>query len=284
MTTSSSDPISAECLPIRELLEAHALRSLSPFEHDRVELHLLTCAACEQEFRSYADAISLLGLSAVQVDPSASVRDALLMAAQADLVRTGSDNMPTVNPTPRSPLWMRWHLPHALSAPTIGVFLLLGAVTLGSQYQLGTQRDKMDVLKRQNAGLVTHLDTIRLGQSTFGQNAIVYALNAPDAGDSAAGIVLGNPEQANALLSVWNLPASGGTYQVMAESDELGVVQVGNLIVAEGGVGSVQLSLPASLSSFRAMHVVRVDGAEEALGEVLHGDLTHPSHQPTSIT
>jgi len=286
--TPASDLPRPECLWVRDNLELHAARALSEAENDRFELHILTCFECDQLSRELTGIIPLIGLAVPQMVPSASVREAVLASARADLALP----LPArdIEPLPARKRFVfpvhRMRLPHVLSAPFVGVLLLLGAITLGSQYQLGSQRDRLQQLEQENVGLSTHLNSIRQSQATYGQNATIYSLQGTAANLTAAGILLGSPGQKTALVSVWNMPDRNRTYHVLCEESGGVLTAVGEFNVDAGGVGSIQVALPKPVSEYRAVHVVpgqmsSVATTEVGEREVLHGDLIVPTLAPT---
>jgi hypothetical protein len=287
MTTPNEIP--TECAWTQDQLEVHSLGATSEAERDRIESHLLICPECRELADPYDNLLPLLGLAAAQHFPSASVRLSVLAAARADVSKVpepATARTPTrVAPWYRAPL-QRMRLPHVLSAPLIGLLVLSGAVTVGSQYQLGTQRDRMEALERENAGLSTHLDSVRQGQVRFGQNATVYSLGSVDSSSDAAGFVLGSPEQALALISVWNMPARAQTYQAVLEMDSGQFLVVGSLAIDESGVGSAQVTLPGPLAQYNAVHIMSAQSAELSAStlagnDVLLGGLQQATSVPT---
>jgi anti-sigma-K factor RskA len=80
---------------LRELIPLHAIGALSGAERNAVESHLATCAECAEELRAFAPVGMALAQVAPQVDPPASLRAAILAAAQpAKTARTTSSIMP----------------------------------------------------------------------------------------------------------------------------------------------------------------------------------------------
>ena len=76
---------------LRELIPLHAIGALSGAERSAVESHLATCAECAQELRAFAPVGMALAQIAPQVDPPATLRAAILAAAQpAKTARTTS--------------------------------------------------------------------------------------------------------------------------------------------------------------------------------------------------
>jgi len=80
---------------LRELIALHAIGALSGAERSAVESHLATCAECAQELRAFAPVGMALAQIAPQVDPPATLRAAILAAAQpAKTARTTSSIVP----------------------------------------------------------------------------------------------------------------------------------------------------------------------------------------------
>jgi Anti-sigma-K factor rskA len=286
--TKHTDMPTSECVWVQDNLELHAAHALSDADNDRFELHVLTCFECDRLSREFTGIMPLLGLAVPQMEPSSSVREAVLASARVDLVEPapGRSEQPQRVTKRFGPPLHRMRLPHVLSAPVIGVLLLLGAITLGSQYQLGSQRDRLQQLEQENVGLSTHLNSIRQSQATYGQNATIYSLQGTDSNLTAAGILLGSPGQKTALVSVWNMPAHDRTYHVLCEDADGLLIAVGEFNVDTGGVGSIQVLLPKPISEYRAVHVVpgqitSVATFEVGEREVLHGDLIVPTLVPT---
>src|SRR3954454_12547985 len=67
----------------RDQAAAFALGSLNDTDRLAFEAHLLTCGECEDEFRSFAQAVSALAHSARPVEPDSSVRDRIVNATRA---------------------------------------------------------------------------------------------------------------------------------------------------------------------------------------------------------
>jgi len=214
----------------------------------------------------------------------------MLAAARADLAPTPVVAVvPQRHPQNNPGFWQRFRFPHVLSAPTIGVLLLLGAIALGSQYQLGEQRDRVQILERQNAGLSTHLESIRIGQETYGEQAVVYSLSTPSENDDASGLLLSGPDHRSALISLWNMADTNQPLSVIFESSEYGSIAVGTVVVDEAGVGSIEITLPDSFDSYTAVKIVRgnrvVDTAETNDEHVvLQSALGRVSPQETSVS
>jgi len=80
---------------LRELIPLHAIGALIGAERNAVESHLATCAECAAELRAFAPVGMALAQIAPQVDPPATLRAAILAAAQpAKTARTTSSIVP----------------------------------------------------------------------------------------------------------------------------------------------------------------------------------------------
>jgi hypothetical protein len=247
-----------DCASVRALLEVHALGALPPHEADRIEEHILNCRECDAHFQSFTDFLPLLGMAAPPLAPSTAVRTSLLATARSE----HASHQPAARPRLRQRIRQvpatiqRLRLPAVFSVPTIGLILILGALTLGSQYQLGHQRDRVQMLEQQNAGLSTHLESIRVGKVTYGSNVRVYAFQASQVDSHSAGLLLTGPDRKSVLISLWSFVPSGSPLRVVFGSAEHGDVVLGTVMVDASGVGSVQVMLPDVIDSFDSVRIV----------------------------
>ena len=242
----------ADCAAVRDLLEVHALRALTSEESDLIESHVLTCRTCDDRLREFTDILPLLGMAAAPLAPSTSVRESLLAMVGAEK-HLPVEPMPVAQPRARSMpmIWQRMRFSYVFSVPTIGLLLLLGGLALGSQYQLGNQRDRVAVLEQQNEGLSTHLESIRLGKATYGSDVGVYAFQRSVEDSTPAGLLLTGPDRRQVLISLWSFTPSNAPLHVVFGSAEHGDVVLGTILVDSSGVGSVQVMLPDTIDSFR---------------------------------
>ena len=270
---------SSDCASIRDLIEVHALRALEPADADRVEEHLLTCRACDELSRSYQTFVPLLGMASPSVGPAREVRASLLTTIRAEQAPQPARPTPVRAPQAWLPARLRaWRIPQALSAPTIGLLLLLGGIAVSSQYQLDGQRDRVAVLQQQNIGLSSHLEAIRIGKETYGTGVRVMAFSQAAPGSPASGLLMTGPDRQSILISLWNVPAPADSLHIILGSEGEEDVALGSIEIDASGVGSVQVSLPAAIETYDSVRIVQSPtSATSSPAELLVLDLASQS-------
>ena len=144
----------------------------------------------------------------------------------------------------------RWLAPLA-----IVLALILGS--LGLQGTLSSN-DEVERLRRENARLsaAAHLVSLSVGREKFGDDALLFPLLAVAARDSSAGgVLLGDPIEPRASLSLWNLTDRPGDYTVTVESRDGTRSAAGAVTVDQRGVGSLDLHLFQPIVTYRVVHV-----------------------------
>src|SRR5262249_49946627 len=96
----------------REQAAAFALGALAGNDRIDFEAHVLSCAECEDDVRSFGQVVTALACAAAPVEPGADVRRRTLAA-----VRTPS----TLRPAPQRSLFVPWLAAAASLAIAIGV-------------------------------------------------------------------------------------------------------------------------------------------------------------------
>lgn len=216
---------------IQELLGAYALDALPDDERALLEAHLATCETCRAELADLRLAVSALPLSIEEREPSATLRDRLRAAAEADLARDEASEPPWENLVPFEPRAKRstprslrdtW-LPWAVAA----VFLLFGLGMLGWN--------------------------LNLRQSS---NQQVIALQAAPGVTGAGGELIYLKDEQVILVKPHSLPAlaSGQVY-------ELWLIQ-GETAVPSGvfGANDRQIAVAADLNEYQAVAITIEDG------------------------
>ena len=241
-----------------------ALGMLDAHEVGEVYDHLLLCPACDEAVQRLVSMTSLLGLSADQIDPPPAARRALLkrvgrgghdrqaaprrpvgMLRRATNLRTGWWPAPSVN---------RWLAP-------LAIVLALIVGSLGLQSTLSSTNE-VKHLRRENERLsaAAHLVSLSVGREKFGDDALLYPLLAVAARDSSAGgVLLGDPIEPRASLSLWNLTDRPGDYTVTLESIDGTRSAAGAVTIDQHGVGSLDLHLFQPIPTYRVVHVAAAE-------------------------
>jgi len=257
----STEPIDAEpptpaCAWTRARAAPLALGMLEAGEVGRVYDHLLLCPACDEAVQRLVSMTSLIGLTVEQVVPPAAARQALLTrAAQGGYDRQAARRRSIA----RAPIaairrWQptltanRWFAPLALLFVLIlGSFGIQGAVS---------SRNEVEHLRRENESMVAHLVSLSIGRQKFGEDALLYPMIAIQAGETGAGgVLLGDPLEPRASLSIWNLTDRPGDYAVTVESIDGTRASAGAMTIDQRGVGSLDLHLFQPIVTYRVVHV-----------------------------
>jgi hypothetical protein len=253
---------SVDCDWVRDNVPAHVLGALESDDSDRIETHALLCAECDREIGQWRQTGALLGAAVPQSDPPAAIKRNLMAAivAQPDQLATPKPAVPPLRGTRTVPAMVNrrgWPSGRQLAMPLLCAVLVLGLWTINSQRDLGSQRNEIDRLERQNEALTVHLSSLQAGQQYFGTTGTWYPLSSVDsAAGEAGGIVMSGSQDTTTLLSVWNMPNEHESYNVLCESKRGEILSAGAIQVNERGNGTVTLDLPVPVTEYRAVHVV----------------------------
>ena len=237
-----------------------ALGMLHPDEVSRVYDHLMLCPACDEAVQRLVAMTSLVGLAADQIEPPPDARQALLsrVSREGHGRRAASSHMVRLlrrattlgggwRPPPPANQWL---------APLV-ILLALIVGSLGFQGTLSST-DQVKHLRRENERLsaAAHLVSLSVGREKFGDDALLYPLLAVAARDSSAGgVLLGDPIEPRASLSLWNLTDRPGDYTVTLESVDGTRSAAGAVTIDQHGVGSLDLNLFQPIPTYRVVHV-----------------------------
>lgn len=250
------EPLTPACAWARAQAAPLALGMLDADEVGQVYDHLLLCPACDEAVQRLVSMTSLIGLTAEQVEPPAGARRAFL----ARVAQEGHDRQAAsrrqVGRSPAAAL-RRWRPSAAANrwlAPLAVVLVLVGG-GLGVQGAVSS-RNEVDHLRRANESMVAHLVSLSIGRQKFGDDALLYPLMAIHAGETGAGgVLLGDPSEPRASLSIWNLADRPGDYTVTLESLDGTRSDAGAVTVDQRGVGSIDLHLFQPILTYRVVHV-----------------------------
>ena len=233
--TSRPEPDTHECERVRPLLGAVAIGALDSAESVGVARHLLECHDCRQELDRLSDSVDLIGFTAPQVEPSASLRYSVL---------GGLSEPATVSRISR---W-RWV---ASVAAALVIVLLAGNIAL---------------MMRGTGGAVPAATSVVTPAAARDAVPLVwYDLTAaiPQAG-TANGVLCAQATGTLAWLMVQDLPAlpSGMTYQAWLSNGNQRL-NAGTFMVDSQGRGflTIRLTSPNTLSHFATLGVT-----EEPMG------------------
>jgi len=252
------EPLSPACAQARAQAAPLALGMLDADEVGRVYDHLLLCPACDDAVQRLVSMTSLIGLTAEQVDPPADARRALLTR----VAQEGHDRQaPSRRLLVRAPLtairgWNPARSANRWLAP-LAVLLVLIVGGLGIQGAISSTNE-VSYLRRENERLsaAAHLVSLSIGREKFGDDALLYPLRAlKDGGTGAGGVLLGDPSEPRASLSIWNLTDQPGDYTVTVESTDGTRSDAGAVTIDRLGVGSLDLHLFQPIVSYRVVHV-----------------------------
>lgn len=244
------------------------MRALDDDEAVRIDNHLLFCQPCETEQTAWSSVAPLLAVVPRTQEPSPALKTRILSqasarpTARARTARTALSlpSQPRTRLTtsvPRSRTARQWT--RFATVPIIGVIMVLTLLTVSSQQQLSQERNRSDRLEGENAAITDSLFRLQAGGGEAG-SARWYPLLSVDASFAdAGGLVMGDPSQSTAFLSVWNMPEKIGPYHVICESKFGELLSAGQLQVNDLGVGAVTLNLPGPITEYRVVHIVHAD-------------------------
>ena len=251
-------PLTAVCAWARAQAAPLALGMLDADEAGRVYDHLLLCPACDEAVQRLVSMTSLIGLTVEQVEPPIGARQALLTRAvqggyDRRVARRGSNSLAAIaairgwHPTLTANRWF---------APIAVLFVLvLGSFGVQSAF---SSSDEVAKLRREKASMVAHaqLISIAIGRQKFGDDALFYPLMAIDDGETGAGgVLLGDPFEPRASLSIWSLIEEPGDYTVTLESLDGTLSAAGAVTIDQRGVGALDLHLFQPIVTYRVVHV-----------------------------
>lgn len=251
-----AEPLTPACAWTRAQAAPLALGMLDAAEVGRVYDHLLLCPACDEAVQRLVSMTSLIGLTVDQVEPPAAARRALLTR----VVQEGYDRQTTSRRSiSRAPVaaFRRWQ--PALTAnrwfAPLAVLLILVMGSFGIQSAISSNNE-VEHLRRENESMVAHLISLSIGRQKFGEDALLYPLMAIHAAETGAGgVLLGDPTEARATLSIWNLGDRPGDYAVTVESTDGTRSAAGAVTIDQRGVGTLDLDLFQPIVTYRVVHV-----------------------------
>jgi anti-sigma-K factor RskA len=221
----------SDSVHVIELLPAYALGILEPEEAARVAEHLVGCASCRAELRSFQAVTDQLGLAAPEVMPPAELKRQIL-----GLLQTSA---PAPEEEPRHSWWQQLAGWFQQGAPAWGIASLILVVALVItnlwwwQQQMQPEQD-----------FVTH------------GGMQVVAMAGTEAAPEATGTLVISEDGEYGTLIVDGLPSLGedSTYQLWLIRD--GQRTSGGLFsVNPEGYGALWISSPEPLSSYSAFGI-----------------------------
>ena len=245
------------CTYVRGEAAGFVLRALAPAEDARVRDHLLLCPDCERAIERLEHLTSLVALASPATSPSATVKAQLMRRVETAHPVPATRTRRPVRLPGRPARWVpslpaaaaAWRLP----AAAVLVLALLGFTALSSS---STRDSRVAQLEASNRSMTAHLVAIRQGRLEFGDDALVYPLLMIEAGQQGqGGVLLGDPNEPRALLSLWNVDAQAGEYQVTLEDGNGQRAAVGAIVVDGRGAGSLDLSISQPIVYYRVVHV-----------------------------
>jgi len=217
--------MSAEHDDLREALGLFALNALEPAEHVRLVDHLRTCDECTGVVDSLKQLAAALPFSVLQVDPPATLRRRIMVAAAtARAPQRDAGDAPSIDGSAPQPL----RRPRAFTGWLAAAAMTLLAVGLGSYAtRLRTRLDDADVRLSEAARRLDDTER-RLRESTTETTSVRQTLALLTASDATelrlAGQAPARQASGRAFLSrtrgllfaASNLPSlpAGRTYQV----------------------------------------------------------------------
>lgn len=239
-----------------------ALGMLEPHEVDRVYDHLLLCPDCDEAVQRLVSVTSLLGLAVDQVEPPPSARRSLLARVARDAADRDANHRRRVRGVPLPSVPPLGALARSFPRPAAGrwlgpvavlVLLLVGSFGIEGAF---SSSDEVVQLKRENESMVAHLVSLSIGREKFGSDALFYPLMAIHAGETGgSGVLLGDPSEPRASLSLWNLNDRPGEYSVTVENTDGTRAAAGAVTIDQRGSGSLDLSLFQPIVRYRVVHV-----------------------------
>ena len=257
-----------DCAPVRDRLTEHALSTLPTDERAFVDRHLEWCAGCRKEAAELQAAAAVVGLSADQMDPPASLEQRVVDRVQ----RTGMSRAP----------WRR-RLRVLTVATAAAVLLAVVGVGWGAAMFAQVQSShKQAQLAEQRAREITArlnrlLNSFLAGQPKAGPREVVRrAVLAPTGGrqGGAGSIVFVSPSHDDwALVIMGGLTGRDLPYHVTLQDKYGGFVRVGTVRhVSADGSARVFRAFHQSLKRFTYVLVKNASGTI-----VLSGNLSSPS-------
>ena len=209
-----------------ELIPAYALNALSDGERQEAQTHLQGCAECQAALNAYEDTLDVLVLASPRHEPSADLKQSILLKAVPIATRT----------SPRQSF--NWHGFFARMKPLVTVWgmasLLLVVVLIINNILLQQRVDRLETSK------------------AFQVVALVGSDNAPE----ASGLLVISSDGMAGSLVVEHLPVleTGSQYQLWLIRD--GERTSGGVFsVDQDGYAVMQLDSEAPLKSFDAFGV-----------------------------
>ena len=207
------------------MFAAAAIGALDPPESDGVTRHLRHCRSCRLELERFADTVDLLGFVTPQLQPSPSLKAAILPGME-----------------PQQPLRLTSRLAWAASLAAALLALLL-AGNLALQLHLVGGGSSSHTPVAQNA-------------ATTQPQLVWYDLTSTTSGGSASGTLCAQQDGGVAWLIVENLPQlpAGKTYQAwLTHGDQR--VSAGTFTVDDRGRGFLTIHLTQPIGNYSVLGV-----------------------------
>ena len=253
---TDADALTPACAWARAQAAPLALGMLDADEVGRVYDHLLLCPACDEAVQRLVAITSLIGLTAEQIEPPKAARQALLTrVAQEGYARRATSRRSLARlPGATIRRWRPIAAANRWLAP-LAVILVLVVGSFGVQ-SVVTSKDEVEHLRRENESMVAHLVSLSIGRQKFGEDALLYPLMAIHAAETGAGgVLLGDPSEPRASLSIWNLGDRPGDYTVTLEGIDGTRSAAGAVTIDQRGIGSLDLHLFQPIVTYRVVHV-----------------------------
>ena len=266
-----------------EHLSAYALDVLSDVETTVVEVHLTSCAACQESVAGYQAATAMLGQSVNQTPPPPALQ-ALIMATipQTHVVDRLRE---TVAPTPP---WWAGRLTKTLAPMAAALIIALALYNLVGYYLLSSQLNdlqkettvlqRMDNMTAQVSQMTHWLTQLRVATEWLGPSAnhdVILRPLHPSA--NASGMLLVAEDGRRAMLMVDGLPEleQPSSYHVwLVRNDER--IWAGQLKVDSHGRGAVNIHPPEPIFQYDMVRLAAdpaVSSRAEKAEMVLEGQI-----------
>lgn len=224
-----------------EAIAAYALGLLDDEEREALEAHLAACPVCRAELARHEDVVGELGHAVAPVAPRPELRVTLL----SEIGASGS--------SPARPTLLRRQVPLAWLAIAASI-AVISIVALG--FLLAQTLDERDDARFSEQEIAEYL---REGGTL---SPLLPAPGAPEDVEPGHGSLAVAPDQSQAMLVVYDLPASGGDKRYVAWAERDGDrVRLGELRVNEQGVGWLLLDGPEPMSAYETIGITRYSDA-----------------------
>ena len=240
-----------------EHLSAYALDVLSDVETTVVEVHLTSCAECQESVAGYQAAAAMLGQSVNQTPPPPALQ-ALIMAT---IPQTQVFDRPRETAAPTPP-WWAGRLTKTLAPMAAALIIALALYNLVGYYLLSSQLNdlqkettvlqRMDNMTAQVSQMTHWLTQLRVATEWLGPSANHDVILKPlHSNANASGMLLVAEDGRRAMLMVDGLPEleQPSSYHVwLVRSDER--IWAGQLKVDSHGRGAVNIHPPEPIFQY----------------------------------